>query len=326
MAGFAPTPLDFLQKMEKRDDMKAQFSEDIRDCFKGGYGKGSSSQGDGVGTRTTRSRGVRNHSPGLAAAASLAMGSTARANSEDPRSIARQNKEKARGQGCPFDDHNAFRSETGGGVYDPIVGGPNAEEPRGHMGTARSGGGARSLTPSRSHEAFALARNAGKQNRDQQNKIFSAAPWDAPERAWAPSSYAAASEGIVAAAAGTAPGQTLANGKTLLPTGRTVPVGAPEQSHNYTDAKREAASNRTRMAGQNGIIAGSYLLTEGKTAVPVGRSGKPPPAGGLLPQAMLKAQMDGLGAPSQDRAAFLNAQVMSEACRARNNNSLLHFC
>jgi len=318
------TPLDHFQRFQQKDEIKAQFSEDIRHVINGGYGKGSSARGDSVGTRSSRA-GVRNHSPGLAAGAALALGSTARQPSQDAYNAAREIKERARGQGCPWDDHSAFRREGSTGSLG-FGAGLGSEEPRGRGGTAARGGTpTRSMTPSRRppnlQEAYdaagAAARSLGKQNRDQQTRIFSAAPFDAPEAAMPSSTYAAASEALVAGPRG---------GKTVLPSGRTVPEGAPDQMHSYTDAKREAVSNRTRMAGMDGLISGNYLLGEGKTAIPVGRSGKPPPVGGLMPQAQLKAQLDGLGRPSEERAAYLNAQVMSEACRERNTAPRMHFC
>jgi len=341
MAAFVSSPLDHFNRFQQKDDLKAQFSEDIRHVMHGGYGQGPSTRGDGIVGMSRARAAARNHSPGLAAGAALALGSTSRTSSQDPHSAARGFKERARGHACPFDDHSAFRREGSCGS----LGLDAAELARGSRGA-----GARSMTPSRrpppmedAYAAGAAARNLGRQNREQQTRIFSSAPFDAPEVALPTSTYAAAASDSLAACggggcgagggarSGATPGATPSGAcaRTLLGrAGGAAPAGAPEQLPCYSDARREAAGHKARMQhGVDGLIAGNYLQGEGRTGAPVGRSGKPPllAGGELLPQAKMKAQMDGLGRPSEERAAYLNAQVMGEAASLRNN-SRLHFC
>lgn len=295
------TPLDHFQRFAKKQEIEAQFSEDIRHVIQGGYGSGTSSRGDGVGC--VGRRGVRAHSPGLAAGAALALGATRHPGPEQPlacgsapeRAWGVQRKEQSR---CPFDDHSAFMRSSASGLG--------------------SGGGEDALTlkpptptQQQQREAYEASKTVGKKNRDLQTRVFAAAPFDTPESALPSSTYRSSSE--AAAASHGAPGISASGGAVL------------DQMQTYSDSRREAASNRSRMTGTDGLLAGNYLLGEGRTAVPIGRSSKPPQREKLLPQAMFKAQMDGLGRPSDDRTAYLNAKVLSEACRDRNQGSLLQF-
>lgn len=307
MPGSLASPLDHFEKFQQKADIQAQFSEDMRHVMTGLTG--SSSRGDGIGTRNMRGMRTMSHSPGLGAAAALALGSTARfpsVDSKDPSTIAREVRDRGRGQSCPFDDHSAFRRE--GSTHSLGLG----ETARGRT----AGRTASPLAQRQQREAYEASKSEGKQIRDRGTRVFGNSPFDAPEKALPLSSYAAAAEAVAAGTTGM---------KTMLPGERKPPVGAPTQRPDYSEAKHAAVENRQRMAGTNGLLAGNYLTGESRTSVPVGKSGKPPPAGGLLPQAMLKAQMDKLPV-NQERAAFLNAKVMSEACRSRNSNSLLHFC
>eukprot|EP00405_Crypthecodinium_cohnii_P014974 CAMPEP_0206454104 /NCGR_PEP_ID=MMETSP0324_2-20121206/20943_1 /ASSEMBLY_ACC=CAM_ASM_000836 /TAXON_ID=2866 /ORGANISM="Crypthecodinium cohnii, Strain Seligo" /LENGTH=283 /DNA_ID=CAMNT_0053924523 /DNA_START=87 /DNA_END=935 /DNA_ORIENTATION=+ len=278
------TPLDLYQKSTQKQDIQAQFSEDIRHVINGGYG--DQSRGDNVGCSTRRS-GMRARSPGLAAGAALTLGGVAAAGqtagsnfsgASDTHDIARQLRERNRGSGCPFDDHLAFEKHQNSRPW------ATSEEPVRHI---------RAPSPAAAQEAYAGARAVGRRNREAQLKIGSTAPFDAPETSFPESSYGAAAAGVAATAA-------------------QVAAGAPTS---FVEAQKEAAANRRRMAGTDNLLAGGYIQGDMRTAAPVGRSSKPPPAPErMLPQAMLKAQMDNLGPVDQDRAAYLNSKVLGEAC------------
>mmetsp|Transcript_47426 Transcript_47426/g.135985 ORF Transcript_47426/g.135985 Transcript_47426/m.135985 type:complete len:284 (+) Transcript_47426:97-948(+) len=277
------SPLDHFNRFNQKQQHEASFSEDIRNVITGGYGM---SRGDNVGV--IRQRGVRARSPGLAAGAALTLGggggSTGQLPCAEANEVAKQNKERSRGNSCPFDDHSAFaRREANAPPW------AREEEPSRIM---------KPPSPKEGRQAYEASRNEGKRFRDSQQKVGSVAPWDAPETAVPVSSYAVASQGVAS-------------------------TSAPAAS---VEARREASTNRSRMKGADDLITGGYLLGESRVAAPVGRSGRPPAAPDrMLPQAMLKAQMDGLGPVSQDRAAYLNAKVMNEACRERNTNARLHL-
>jgi len=167
------------------------------------------------------------------------------------------------------------------------------------------------LTPKQQRDAFEDARSVGRRNRDDQQKIGAAAPFDAPERTFPSSSYSAASAAVSANCGA----------------GVVLGGGAPATAHvqAYADMRREAMSNKARMAGAEDLLAGGYLQSEGRMSMPVGRSSRPPQPEKLLPQAMLKVQMDGLGPISAEQAACLNARVMNEACRDRNTHVRLQL-
>eukprot|EP00405_Crypthecodinium_cohnii_P039187 CAMPEP_0206545196 /NCGR_PEP_ID=MMETSP0325_2-20121206/11990_1 /ASSEMBLY_ACC=CAM_ASM_000347 /TAXON_ID=2866 /ORGANISM="Crypthecodinium cohnii, Strain Seligo" /LENGTH=234 /DNA_ID=CAMNT_0054044131 /DNA_START=94 /DNA_END=795 /DNA_ORIENTATION=+ len=229
------TPLDLYQKSTQKQDIQAQFSEDIRHVINGGYG--DQSRGDNVGCSTRRS-GMRARSPGLAAGAALTLGGVAAAGqtagsnfsgASDTHDIARQLRERNRGSGCPFDDHLAFEKHQNSRPW------ATSEEPVRHI---------RAPSPAAAQEALQET-------------------------------------GVAATAA-------------------QVAAGAPTS---FVEAQKEAAANRRRMAGTDNLLAGGYIQGDMRTAAPVGRSSKPPPAPErMLPQAMLKAQMDNLGPVDQDRA------------------------
>lgn len=278
------TPLEHFNRFCQKQQAEAQFCEDIRHVINGGGSLGG--YGDDVGV-AGRQRGMRARSPGLAAGAALALGCGAapggqvRLPHQEASDIARQLKERSRGSGCPFDDHSAFSRQGAASPWSSTV-----EEPSRLLQPS---------APSQQREAFEASRSVGRRNRDAQTKIGSTAPWDAPETSIPMSSYTAAARGA------------------FIEEAPAAPAG-------YSEARREAATNRSRMAGSDGIISGGYLQGDGRGA-PVGRSTRPPPQpAGLLPQAMLKAQMDNLGPVSKDRAAYLNSKVMSEACRERNTS------
>mmetsp|Transcript_38619 Transcript_38619/g.111027 ORF Transcript_38619/g.111027 Transcript_38619/m.111027 type:complete len:294 (+) Transcript_38619:50-931(+) len=289
------TALDHFNRFQERHSREAQFSEDIRHVIHGGGGgSASSARGDGVGTSSGRQRGMRARSPGLAAGATLALTS---GPGPDVHTMAQRNKEHARGSGCPFDDHTAFSR---------IEAGVDRSQPP---------------TLSQHKEAYEVAWNIGRRNRDVQRKVGHAAPWDAPETSVPTSTYVdAISSGQ--AAVPLAPAATRRRGYPP-----TISDGSADPMMSYIGAKSEAVQHKLRMVqSSENIISGGYLEGESRTAVPVGRSAhRPPQPERLLPQALMKAQMDSSGRPSQDRVAFLNAQVISEACRDRNSNSLLHF-
>jgi len=95
------------------------------------------------------------------------------------------------------------------------------------------------------------------------------------------------------------------------------------------EAHSEALRYRKRMQeGSQDLIAGNYLLGESPSAV-VGASksrnqSQPPPGKQLLPAAQMKLQYDGgsLRNLSHERAEYLNARVLGEANRERNQASL----
>lgn len=271
-----PTPLDHFNRYNAKQELDAQFTEDIRRVIGGQGGTGSKPRGDDVG----RARGVRARSPGLAAGAALSLGAPVNSSSAcaEAYNFARQMKERAMGTGCPFDDHAAFVSREG--------------PPAAHAHETVSS----LVTPSEMRQAFDSAHSVGRRNRESQQKIGSAAPFDAPERSMPASSYRAAAEEATS--------------------------GEPSA---FADLKREAVQNRNRMAGQSDLISGGYLNGESKVSPPVGRSHGPPQVEKPLPQAILKAQMDNMGTLSQGQAAFLNAKVMSEAFRERNTRGRIQF-
>lgn len=318
------SPLDHFNRFAEKQRIEEQFTEDIRRVIHGGHAgsdnaargfAGSASRGDSAGA-ASRGRGMRARSPGLAAGAALALtgglgssgtgggtaavgGADAQSAAADSHSIARKVKEHARGSGCPWDDHSAFMRR---GDASPM--GRTPEEPSRLL---------QPLMPKQQRDAFQDARSVGRRNRDDQQKIGAAAPFDAPEKAFPLSTYSAASHAVSASCgAGVVPGGC---------------GGAPAADHSqaYADMRREAISNKARMAGTDNLLAGNYLQTEGRTSVPVGRSSRPPQPERLLPQAMLKVQMDGLGAVSAEQAACLNARIMNEACRDRNTSVRLQL-
>lgn len=209
-------------------------------------------------------------------------------------------KEQARGSGCPWDDHSAFMRRSASMDCPLLAARAASAEPSRLL---------RPLTPSEQREAYEQARSGGRRIRDEQTKIGAAAPWDAPERALPLSTYGAASQAVASRGAG---GSENGGGEV------------DHHAQEWADQRREAVVNKARMAGNRNILAGNYLMGEGR-APPVGRSSRPPMPEKLLPQAMLKVQMDGLDSISAGQAACLNARVMFEACRDKSVHARLEL-
>jgi hypothetical protein len=150
-------------------------------------------------------------------------------------------------------------------------------------------------TPPRPPEAAAAhhaALQLRKQNREMQQKIGAGSPWDAPE-----SGPMKSSTGLTSQALG---------------------AGAAEA---YGEALAEAQRYRKRMQGSQDLIAGNYSV--GNTSMDSYRKNRSLPPSSrpdLLPQAQMKLQYDGgsIKQLSHHRAEYLNAKVLAESNRDRN--------
>jgi len=233
------------------------------------------------------SSGSRTSSPGLKAGAALALGGYGCGNSQavseahaEARAAARQVAERSRNASCPFDDHRAFGASPADMLRKPGHAPPLAPDAR---------------------SAQQESRQMGRNNRDLQQKIGAGAPWDAPEKGAVPSYGSGAGAYQQAAMA-----------------------AAPVASSAFNEAAADATRFRKRMQqGSQDLISGNYLLGEG---VAVGYSANkrnqslPPPGQMLLPAAHMKLQYDGgtMRQLSHQRAEYLNARVLAESNRDRN--------
>lgn len=149
------------------------------------------------------------------------------------------------------------------------------------------------LAPNHARLAHQAAAASGRQNRDLQQKFGAGSPFDAPEVGPVTSSSAAMSAAVVA-----------------------------RQPQPVVEAHAEALCNKSRMNhGTNDLIVGNYLQGE-SSSMRRNHSLPPKPGDGLLPQAQMKLQYEGMGgvAVTSDRMAYLNSQVLAENNRARNEN------
>jgi hypothetical protein len=157
------------------------------------------------------------------------------------------------------------------------------------------------------------ARNHGKYNRDIQQKVGAGAPFDAPERSISSSSQIGRSSVGRSGAPPVIPQTSLFDATTQV----------------RAEAAAQAAANRTRMRGCEDLLGG-YLPEKfpQQQGGGVRRNNSLPPRPAkdpLLPQAMMKLQYDGgsVGGLTSDRAAHLNAKVLYESNRERNQAGVI---
>lgn len=271
-------PLSYYNRCRDSRARQEQFTEDIRKVIHAGPSVGNG--GAQVGTSSVRSR-----SPGLAAGAALALGSTGGASAER-RSAALaaaaasaaerlQAQERGRKFECPFDNHVA----AGASANDW------SRPDRCPQGEARESAQARSTA----HQA---GYHMGRHNRDLQQRIGAGAPFDAP---WA----------------------------TDHGRGSSTRGSSPCRNRLFAEAQAEALRNKGRMKGSQDLIAGNYLMGEGCSGS-TKRAGSlpprgPPPSMALLPEAQILVASAGgsLAAVSQDTVAHLNSRVLADANRCK---------
>jgi len=279
-------PNAVLGKFLDNQRRQEQFSEDIRKIMYSGPG-GTIAP---VGTRGSAGR-VR--SPGLAAGAALALGGVPASACDahrEAREQCRQAVENSRRSTCPFDDHTAFGASSADRVAPVRI--PLAEREEVVAATQAS-------------------RNLGKYNRDIAQKIGAGAPFDAPYD----DTFTSSSNSMAGAQGGGRRGR-----------GGGVPPVIPAQTHSVTDARVEAAANKTRMRGQQDLLGGYEFPLQGQQAQTRRNASLPPrPQDSLLPQAMMKLQYDGGSIKNITcaRSEYLNSKVLAEANRDRNSAGVI---
>eukprot|EP00747_Dinoflagellata_sp_TGD_P162931 gnl/TRDRNA2_/TRDRNA2_181099_c0_seq1.p1 gnl/TRDRNA2_/TRDRNA2_181099_c0~~gnl/TRDRNA2_/TRDRNA2_181099_c0_seq1.p1 ORF type:complete len:378 (+),score=67.25 gnl/TRDRNA2_/TRDRNA2_181099_c0_seq1:69-1136(+) len=325
----------FIQK-QQRD---AQFTEDIRTLIYGGGGSQAAAQpvpgSNGqfvVGRSAGGAAGTRTRSPGLAAGATLALGSDTNARAE-ANALARQVAQRARGGSCPFDDHTLHlaRDRRDGPTLPPRVpSAPDAYEAK---------------------TAFSEARTTGKTNAELQQRCGAGAPFDVTEsgRTPVPSSAAilhnptnaraaaAPNAGARRPPAVSASAAALASAEAMhreAYSGRSTPSGSdsPTRSRAFAAIHAEAAGNKSKMRGTADLISGGYLLSDSphearsNNCLPPkpGESRSRPMHEDLLPAAQMRVLQEGGTCRNmpQEKIAFLNSQAQLEANRCRNMSSL----
>lgn len=315
---FGTDPGEYFNRFQDRLQREEQFSEDIRKVISG-PSRAPTGRGDGSGYRAGAPRAAgcaqRNLSPGLRAGAALMFGGSAGSSpgtsssnavaeaTRDSHAMRLQAVERSRRFECPFDDHQSFGvAKTDLGDRKPRLSAPPIP-----------------ASPSEARVAYQTMQSRGKFNRDIGQKVGAGAPFDAPEQSGPAlsSSAAAAASGIACPGGGDGGGSSH--------------PASPSLSRNFAEAASEAQLNKSRMRGQQDLLAGNYLT--GDVMIKARRPGSLPPrpeaaaqSQTLLPQAQMKVAFDGgsVAALSKEKVAYLNSKVLAEANRQRNESRNMH--
>eukprot|EP00928_Gymnodinium_smaydae_P020226 TRINITY_DN1781_c0_g3_i1.p1 TRINITY_DN1781_c0_g3~~TRINITY_DN1781_c0_g3_i1.p1 ORF type:complete len:345 (+),score=65.25 TRINITY_DN1781_c0_g3_i1:66-1037(+) len=309
----AVDPLAHFNRFLDRQQREEQFTQDFRKLVYGGsgtagvasdpkrgggYAGSAASQSGGYGASGRRGpmpaagaggSASRTRSPGLAAGAALMMGGAAgtaggATSSAAPASDAPHLAARA---ACRQMVERSRRTECPFDDHGAFGASAADRQPQ----AARH---IQAPEPDEAAAAGKMARSVGRHNRDLQQKIGAGAPFDAPFDREVPRS----------------------SSRSGTPTAPAV------ASRCFADARTEAAANRGRMRGCEDLISGNYEINRSAAA-----SGRPPLPGGapasrpdLLPQAHMKLQYEGgsLGGLTRERAEYLNAAVLAEGNRYRN--------